>query len=143
MKKIIKAGGGLVRNGEGELLLIFRRGKWDLPKGKLDEGEAIEACALREVEEETGVKHLALGELISVTWHEYFDKWLGEEVIKETHWFKMDVAGVPDLVPQTEEDITAIEWTKKTDLPKRMEQSYITIIDVLEESGWLPMDHLG
>lgn len=143
MKKIIKAGGGLVRNGEGELLLIFRRGKWDLPKGKLDEGETIEACALREVEEETGVKHLALGELISVTWHEYFDKWLGEEVIKETHWFKMDVAGVPALVPQTEEDITAIEWTKKSDLPKRMEQSYITIIDVLEESGWLPMDNLG
>lgn len=142
MKKIIKAGGGLVRNGEGELLLIFRRGKWDLPKGKLDEGETIEACALREVEEETGVKHLALGELISVTWHEYFDKWVGEEVIKETHWFKMDVAGVPALVPQTEEDITAIEWTKKSDLPKRMEQSYITIIDVLEESGWLPMDNL-
>lgn len=143
MKKIIKAGGGLVRNGEGELLLIFRRGKWDLPKGKLDEGETIEACALREVEEETGVKHLALGELISVTWHEYFDKWIGEEVIKETHWFKMDVAGVPALVPQTEEDITAIEWTKKSDLPKRMEQSYITIIDVLEESGWLPMDNLS
>jgi 8-oxo-dGTP pyrophosphatase MutT (NUDIX family) len=142
MKKIIKAGGGLVRNGEGELLLIFRRGKWDLPKGKLDEGETIEACALREVEEETGVKHLALGELISVTWHEYFDKWVGEDVIKETHWFKMDVAGVPALVPQTEEDITAIEWTKKSDLPKRMEQSYITIIDVLEESGWLPMDNL-
>ncbi|MEY2900998.1 MAG: hypothetical protein RLY89_104 [Bacteroidota bacterium] len=143
MKKIIKAGGGLVRNGEGELLLIFRRGKWDLPKGKLDEGETIEACAMREVEEETGVKHLALGELISVTWHEYFDKWVGEDVIKETHWFKMDVAGVPALVPQTEEDITAIEWTKKSDLPKRMEQSYITIIDVLEESGWLPMDNLG
>ncbi len=143
MKKIIKAGGGLVRNGEGELLLIFRRGKWDLPKGKLDEGETIEACAIREVEEETGVKHLALGELISVTWHEYFDKWLGEEVIKETHWFRMDVAGVPVLVPQTEEDITAIEWTKKSDLPQRMEQSYITIIDVLEESGWLPMDNLG
>lgn len=143
MKKIIKAGGGLVRNGEGELLLIFRRGKWDLPKGKLDEGETIEACAIREVEEETGVKDLALGELISVTWHEYFDKWLGEEVIKETHWFKMDVAGVPALVPQKEEDITAIEWTKKSDLPQRMEQSYITIIDVLEESGWLPMDNLG
>jgi 8-oxo-dGTP pyrophosphatase MutT (NUDIX family) len=143
MKKIIKAGGGLVRNGEGELLLIFRRGKWDLPKGKLDEGETIEACAMREVEEETGVKHLALGELISVTWHEYFDKWVGEDVIKETHWFKMDVAGVPALVPQTEEDITAIEWTKKSDLPKRMEQSYITIIDVLEESGWLPMENLG
>ncbi len=143
MKKIIKAGGGLVRNAEGELLLIFRRGKWDLPKGKLDEGETIEACALREVEEETGVKDLVLGELISVTWHEYFDKWVGEEVIKETHWFKMDVASVPALVPQIEEDITAIEWTKKSDLPKRMEQSYITIIDVLEESGWLPMDNLG
>jgi 8-oxo-dGTP pyrophosphatase MutT (NUDIX family) len=141
MKQIIKAGGGLVRNGEGDLLMIFRRGKWDLPKGKQDAGETIEACALREVTEETGVKHLALGELISVTWHDYFDKFVGADVIKETHWFRMSVAGVPPLIPQTEEDITAIEWTKKSEIPARMEQSYITILDVLEESGWLPTDN--
>ena len=141
MKQIIKAGGGLVRNGEGDLLMIFRRGKWDLPKGKLDHSETIEDCALREVTEETGVNHLALGELISVTWHDYFDKYVGEEVIKETHWFRMSVAGVPNLIPQTEEDITVIEWVKKSDIPARMEQSYITILDVLEESGWISTDN--
>jgi 8-oxo-dGTP pyrophosphatase MutT (NUDIX family) len=73
-KPIIIAGGGIVTNELGELLMIFRRGKWDLPKGKLDEGESIEDCAIREVEEETGVKNLKLGAKLLVTEHEYFDK---------------------------------------------------------------------
>jgi 8-oxo-dGTP pyrophosphatase MutT (NUDIX family) len=54
-KMIIKAGGGIVVNEQNEVLLIYRRGKWDLPKGKLDDGETIEECALREVKEETGL----------------------------------------------------------------------------------------
>src|SRR3982751_3416807 len=54
--KIVKAGGGLVVNEENKILMIFRRGKWDLPKGKLDKGETLEQCAVREVEEETGLK---------------------------------------------------------------------------------------
>jgi len=70
---VIKAGGGIVTNELGELLMIFRRGKWDLPKGKLDAGETIEECALREVNEETGVQNLELGKLIAITQHEYFD----------------------------------------------------------------------
>src|SRR5439155_18933695 len=51
---LIQAAGGFVHTDE-QLLLIFRRGKWDLPKGKLDEGETLEACAVREIQEETGV----------------------------------------------------------------------------------------
>ena len=58
--EIVKAAGGLVLNENKELLFIFRRGKWDLPKGKLDEGETIEQCAIREVAEETGVKNISL-----------------------------------------------------------------------------------
>ena len=73
-KKIIKAGGGLVLNEKGELLMIYRRGKWDLPKGKLDEGETIEECAVREVMEETGVVNVERGELITIGHHEYFDR---------------------------------------------------------------------
>ena len=53
--KLIKAGGGLVKNKAGQILLIFRRGKWDLPKGKLDDNETLLQCAIREVREETGL----------------------------------------------------------------------------------------
>ncbi|MBV9986191.1 MAG: NUDIX domain-containing protein, partial [Chitinophagaceae bacterium] len=105
-KPKIVAAGGLVQNENGELLMIYRRGKWDLPKGKLDKGESIEACALREVTEETGVRNLQLGALIDIGYHEYFDKYLQQEVIKETHWFRMSATGTQHLVPQTEEDIT-------------------------------------
>lgn len=133
-KPIIIAGGGIVTNELGELLMIFRRGKWDLPKGKLDKGESIEECAIREVEEETGVQNLQLGELLLVTKHEYFDKWVQADVIKETHWYRMSVPGIPKLVPQTEEDITAIEWTSIADIAKRLNESYETIRQVLEKS---------
>ena len=67
--RIIQAGGGLVLNEQNELLFIFRRGSWDLPKGKVDLGETIEACALREVEEETGVKNLTLVDFLGITQH--------------------------------------------------------------------------
>lgn len=133
-KPIIIAGGGIVTNELGELLMIFRRGKWDLPKGKLDDGETIEACALREVREETGVQDLKIGDLLLVTQHEYFDKWVQADVIKETHWFRMFATGNPELIPQTEEDITAIEWTKISDVASRLSESYETIKAVLEKS---------
>ncbi|MEI6086043.1 MAG: NUDIX domain-containing protein [Bacteroidota bacterium] len=133
-KPIILAGGGVVTNEQGDLLMIFRRGKWDLPKGKLDKGETIEACALREVTEETGVQNLSLGKLIVVTQHAYFDLYQKQEVIKESHWYRMTVAGVPALVPQMEEDITAIEWTKPSEIPSRLQESYETIKTVLDNS---------
>ena len=133
-KPIIVAGGGIVTNEQGELLMIFRRGKWDLPKGKLDKGEEIEACALREVTEETGVQNLQLGKLLLITKHEYFDKWQDADVIKETHWFRMFVAGATLLIPQTEEDITAIEWTKPAVIAVRLKETYDTIREVLEKS---------
>ena len=133
-KPIILAGGGVVTNEHGDLLLIFSRGKWDLPKGKLDKGETIEACALREVTEETGVQNLTLGKLVIVTQHAYFDVYQNKEVIKESHWFRMTVSGVPSLIPQTEEDITAIEWTKPSAIASRLQESYETIKTVIESS---------
>lgn len=134
-KKKIIAGGGLVLNEQGDLLMIFRRGKWDLPKGKLDEGETIEACAEREVSEETGVKNIVTGELIGLTFHAYFDEYLREEVIKETHWFAMKATGVQELVPQTEEDITAIKWVNGQELSDCMKNSYPTIIEIIQKAG--------
>jgi len=130
-KKRIIAAGGLVTNEKNEVLLIFRRGFWDLPKGKLDNGESIEACALREVQEETGLSTIQLGKFISITLHEYFDTYLKEEVIKESHWYHMKILGDPILIPQTEEDITLIKWVPLKELPKYFTKTYPNIIEVI------------
>ena len=131
MKKIIAAG-GLVFNDNNELLMIFRRGKWDLPKGKLDEDESIEACAVREVQEETGLS-VELQNFIGLTYHEYFDKYLQQDVRKETHWFKMHAPDAQQLVPQTEEDIEEIEWVDKKAIPEKLSNSYPNIVEIINK----------
>lgn len=132
-KKTIIAGGGLVLNQEQELLMIFRRGKWDLPKGKLDPGETIEACAVREIKEETGLTEVVVSRKLSITHHTYFDTYLQEDVIKETHWFLMQAPGKQTLVPQTEEDITEIKWVGKRDREALLANSYDTIVDLIRK----------
>lgn len=135
-KKKIIAAGGLVENEHGDLLMIYRRDKWDLPKGKLDKGETIENCAIREVEEETGLHQIERGKLIGITYHEYFDKYLNKDVEKETHWYAMKAPGIQKLIPQTEEDITAICWVNKKDIKEKLNNSFPSIIDVITK-------HLG
>ena len=134
MKKIVAAG-GLVLNEKGELLMMLRRGYWDLPKGKLDEGETIEECAVREVKEETGLQNVVLGEKIGITHHEYFDIHVLGNVRKETHWFLMRANGNENLTPQTEEDIVEIKWVAKEDLQPYLEQSYKNIVEIIKQSG--------
>lgn len=132
LKKIIAAG-GLVLNEQKEILMIFRRGKWDLPKGKLDEGETIEACAVREVMEETGLTKIDLGPLLSITYHTYFDTWLKEEVMKETHWYQMYADTNQPLIPQTSEDIEVIEWVSPANMVDKLSNSYDTIVEVVRK----------
>ncbi len=132
-KKTIVAAGGLVLNEDGNLLMIYRRGKWDLPKGKLDVGETIEACALREVAEETGLQEVELEKFIGKTYHSYFDKWVGEDVIKETWWYSMKASGKQILVPQTEEDIEQIIWADDAVLRENLQNSYANIIEIVEK----------
>lgn len=131
--KTILAAGGLVYNEKDELLMIFRRGKWDLPKGKLDDGETIEDCAVREVMEETGLKTIIRGNLIGITYHQYFDQWLKEEVIKETHWYRMEAPGNQQLIPQTEEDIEIIKWVSEKELDEYLQNSYDNIVEVVRK----------
>ena len=126
---LIKAGGGLVRNEKGEVLFIFRRGKWDLPKGKLDDGETLEACAVREVKEETGLKEISLEKPLLVTWHTYDDS--GKHILKETHWFTMRAAGDQALLPQQEEQITELRWVGKKDFPTMLANTFPSIADVV------------
>jgi mutator protein MutT len=132
-KKKIIAAGGLITNEKNELLIMFRRGKWDLPKGKVDEGETLEAAAVREVQEETGVKNLTLGKLVGITNHEYFEKRLKENVIKETHWFAMYADGESKLIPQTEEDIEKIFWADEAELEECLKNTYPNIKEIIEK----------
>jgi 8-oxo-dGTP pyrophosphatase MutT (NUDIX family) len=133
MAKKIIAAGGLVFNDNEALLMIFRRGKWDLPKGKLDEGETIEQCAVREVQEETGLQNITLDSFLGTTHHEYFEPRINSDVFKETHWFKMHAAGTQSLIPQTEEDIEQIEWVDKKDIMEKLQNTYPNIIDIINK----------
>ena len=128
----IIAAGGVVVNPNKEILWIFRRGFWDLPKGKLDPNETIEACALREVMEETGMTNLVLGDLIITTKHQYQDIYLNSEVEKTTYWYQMTTDQLQDGIPQTEEDIEAIAWVKKEDMAPYLAKTYDTIKKVME-----------
>lgn len=128
---LIQAGGGVVRNRKGEILLILRRNMWDLPKGKLDEGETIEQCALREVGEETGLKNIEIVKPIGITYHTY--KQYRENILKESHWYEMTAAGDDDLIPQVEEDITEIKWVDKASLPSYTQDTFPAIARLLED----------
>ncbi len=132
MQKIIAAG-GLIFNDKDQLLMIFRRGKWDLPKGKLDEGESIEACALREVKEETGLQQVNIENFLGETFHEYFDRHLNKDVVKETHWFKMFAEDNQPLIPQQEEDIEIIEWVDAENVQHKLNSSYANIIEIIKK----------
>ncbi len=130
-KKKIVAAGGLVINEKNEILFIFRRQHWDLPKGKLDEGETIEACAVREVQEETGLKKVEIISFLCKTYHEYFDKWINEDVVKESWWYLMKSDSSQILIPQTEEDIEKIVWVDESVIGFYLNSSYPSIKEVL------------
>ena len=126
---IVIAAGGLVTNEKKEILLIFRRGKWDMPKGKLDKGETIEECAVREVEEETGLQNVKLISPLAITYHTYHEG--TRFILKESHWYNMKVSGKQVLIPQTAEDIHEIKWVKKEDLKEYLDNAFPSIKDVL------------
>ncbi len=131
----IPAGGGLVRNKEGKYLLIYRHRLWDLPKGKQEPDEAIEDCALREVEEETGLHNLRLGERICITHHTY--QVFGEKILKHTYWYRMFDDAEENILPQEEEDITGAKWVEKECLPDYLEGTYPSIVEVFVSAGLL------
>lgn len=132
--KKITAGGGIVTNDKQQVLLIFRKGSWDLPKGKLDKGETIEDCAVREVEEETGLTDVQLGDFIGTTLHVYEEK--GKTINKTTYWYFMSVAGKQKLIPQAEESITDIKWIAPDKLKTKLKDTYQTIKDIMIEAGY-------
>ncbi|MEO6314580.1 MAG: NUDIX hydrolase [Chitinophagaceae bacterium] len=126
---VIQAAGGLVSNNTDEILMIFRRGKWDLPKGKLDEGETLEACAVREVEEETGLRNITLQSPLITTYHTYHEN--GKFILKESYWYRMQISDKQVLVPQAEEDIAEAKWVAKKDLAAVINNTFPSVMDVL------------
>lgn len=122
MFKLVDAAGGIVKNNDGNILFIYRLGRWDLPKGKLEPNEKLDAAALREVEEETGLKELILEKFVNTTYHIYREKRDGKEVkiLKSTHWFTMKYIGNEIPKPQIEEGITKVDWKPIYDIEKEV-----------------------
>lgn len=129
MFSIIEAAGGLVRNEKGEWLFIFRLGKWDLPKGKIEKGEAIEEAALREVEEECGISGLKIVKELPPTYHTYSLN--TKNILKRTYWYEMKTDFSGKLIPQTEEGITDVQWIAAKNIKPVFENTYESIKEVL------------
>ena len=122
---VVKAGGGLVKNVNGEILFIYRNGKWDLPKGGTEKNETMEETAIREVEEETGVNGLSIVEKLQKTYHVF--KRNGRYKLKITTWYEMNSTfeGTPE--GQAEEGIEKVTWINPRDIPKLLDNSYENI----------------
>ncbi len=108
----VTAAGGVVfrvNDSERQVLVIKRNGFWDLPKGKLEKNEAVKECALREVEEETGLEGLKLHSFLCDTYHEYVQD--GTKYGKTTYWYLMEAGRNEEyFLPQVEEGITNVVW---------------------------------
>ncbi len=120
-----QAAGGLVYNPKGEILFIYRNGKWDLPKGGIEKNEKKKQAAIREVEEETGVRKLQIIEKIEKTYHIF--KRGGKFKLKITHWYKMETSFDGKTKPQAKEGIEKAVWIQPKDIPALLENSYENI----------------
>ena len=132
--RLIEAAGGLVKNERKEYLVIFRNGLWDLPKGKIEEGEKTRKAAVREVEEECGIKVKKIGRKICKTYHVYRQR-NDELALKKTHWYRMKAEGQDKLKPQKEEGITKACWFTREKFAILAKNTYPSILDVLDTMG--------
>jgi len=133
--RIIEAAGGLVNNPEGDILFIKRLGKWDLPKGKMEKGESREESAVREIEEETGLKDVELVQFINTTYHIYVER-NGEKILKCTHWFEMNFNGEDTSKPQIEEGITEVAWKNTSQIEEEVFPSTFKNIKLIVKEFW-------
>lgn len=123
--KVVTAAGGMVVNPHNEILFIYRNHRWDLPKGKTEKNESIEASAIREVEEETGVQNLEITRFITRTYHVFKRK--GKLRLKETYWYEMSTDYDGELVPELSEGIKKAKWKNLEKSRKALTKSYANI----------------
>jgi ADP-ribose pyrophosphatase YjhB (NUDIX family) len=133
--RVIKAAGGLVRNGQGDVLMIFRRGVWDLPKGKLEHFENYLLAGLREVKEECGLQQLEHPQWLTATYHVY--RLNNKPVLKKTVWFSMLNNGSEMLKPQVQEEIAEVRWVPVSEIPGLVQTTYGNIRLVLQAAKLL------
>ncbi len=125
----VEAAGGVVMRPDKTFLIMKRNGLWDLPKGKLEKGESNEDAAIREVEEETGLKGLRIVNPILSTFHTYQ---ITEDMrLKKTKWYEMAYDGDEEGTPQEEENITEIRWVEKGKTDFIRKKTYPSVLDVL------------
>jgi len=128
--KIVEAAGGLVKDKNNRILFIFRRGKWDLPKGKIEKDERKQHAALREVIEETGLDTLKIVRRLDKTYHIYTEKNI--HILKKTYWYEMVAIKAGPLHPQTEEDITDIRWVEPDNLNEVLSNTYPLVAELVK-----------
>ncbi|CAN5523129.1 NUDIX domain-containing protein [soil metagenome] len=129
---LIEASGGLVMNEKNEYLVIFRKGKYDLPKGKMEYDESPEQAGIREVEEECGITDLEIISTLEKTFHTYTLK--KKRILKKTNWYLMRTTS-QELIPQTEEDIEKAEWLTHQQIKDiALKNTYASIEELIEES---------
>lgn len=129
----VPAAGGVVKS-EDRLLFIFRNGKWDLPKGKIDKGENPPKAALREVSEECGISGQRIEKQLPSTFHVYQSPYFntkGQWIFKETFWYEMVYKGTDEITPQLEEGITDVKWFRKNELDKVLENTYKNLKQII------------
>lgn len=127
----VEAAGGIVVNGRGEWLMIHRNGRWDLPKGHVEAGEGLEACAEREIAEETGVRARVVRPLCR-TLHAYWFPKTERWELKRTSWYELRTEGAEPLTPQREEGIEQVVWCTEAEVADRVRGAFPTIRCVAE-----------
>lgn len=128
----IEAAGGMVYNSLGKRLFIYRFGRWDLPKGKVEKSESHQQAAIREVQEETGLKEIEIIDELPSTFHIFDVK--GKKVLKRTYWYRMQYNGSDCPTPQIEEDITEVAWVEESGIQKVLANTYDSLKDLISGS---------
>lgn len=132
--KVIEAAGGIVQHRTSKkFLFIYRNQKWDIPKGRIEEGESVQSAAVREVEEETGVTDLTITHTLTTTLHLFHRN--GKYRLKKTYWYAMETDFEGVLNPQQEEGIQKAVWVEREVIPSLFENAYANIKLLWEKSG--------
>lgn len=128
----IEAAGGIVKQlSTQNYLFIYRNGRWDLPKGKIESNESPESASIREVQEECGLKKIDLGKRLPASYHVYhaYNKYW----IKKTYWFEMTTLEHA-VTPQSEEDISKVEWMNEEKVKTLRKETYANLIDIIDST---------
>ena len=126
--EFMDAAGGIVKC-DRQYLFIERHGMWDIPKGKLYSNEQPWEAAVREIEEECGIKGPEIDHFLGITFHTY--SYRGRPTIKKNWWYALIYSGSMELTPQEEESITQAVWIPKEEWEMIRGNTYESIREVL------------